>query len=376
MFLEEFAVFVCICAKIVVLLQAFCYAYVHMYTHKHNIIMKNVFFTLLALIVSAQVVWAEVNSSTSLTTYYAAANGKSGNELRLALQSAINGHTVVGYKQLGYLIQWSDTEDADGTHIIDIYTNCSFTTSGAISWSSTSTVGQGLNREHTVPQSWFNEKSPMVSDAFHIYPTDCKANNNRSSYLYGECNSGSSSSSSKCKETGKLGSSSLSGYSGTVYEPDDEYKGDIARGYFYMATRYADQCASWSGGAFGSANNGLGNYTAELMLKWHREDPVSEKELIRNEVIYGNTLYNKGSYKQKNRNPFIDYPELVEYIWGNKKNVPVTITALDSPYANEDPQSIDEISLSEPTARKIVVDGQLYIVVNEQIFDITGKRIK
>ena len=146
-----------------------------------------------------------------------------------------------------------------------------------------------------------------------------------------------------------------------------------------MATRYADKCANWSGGAFGSACNGLGAYTAELLLKWHRLDPVSEKELIRNEVIYGNTLYNKSDKKQQNRNPFIDYPELVEYIWGDKQAIPVTITALDSPYANESP-AIDPTDIhhleTAPTARKIFVGGQIYMQFGDQLFNLQGQRIK
>ena len=355
---------------------------------------KKKLFSFLAFCLCTTFAWAtEINSSTSLSTYYATANGKSDNALRLALQDIIDNHTVVTYKNLGTLMQWSDTKDADGKNVIDIYTNCTFTVSGPISWSSSGNVGDGMNREHTVPQSWFNESSPMVSDAFHIYPTDCKANNNRSSFLYGEFSgNGTSYSSNKCKETGKLGNSewtagstsytyngqkytATTSYSQRVYEPEDEYKGDLARGYFYMATRYAGQCESWSGGAFGSAKNGLGAYTAELMLKWHRLDPVSEKELIRNEAIYGNSLYNKSTMKQKNRNPFIDYPELVEYIWGDKKGVPVTITALDSPYANENPQGIDDINASS-VARKVLIDGQLYIVVEDQIFNLQGQRIK
>ena len=357
--------------------------------------MKNKFLlSFLVLALLAQVAWAEVDSSTSLRTYYAVANGKSGNELRKALQTAIKGHTVVTYKQLGTLMQWSDTENADGMHVIDIYTDCGFTVSGPITWKSSGSVGDGMNREHTVPQSWFNEQSPMVSDAFHIYPTDCKANNNRSSYLYGEFSgAGTSYSSKKCKETGKLGNSewtagstsyeykgrtyvATTSYDKRVYEPDDEYKGDLARSYFYMATRYADVCANWSGGAFGNANNGLGAYTAELLMKWHRLDPVSEKELIRNEVIYGNTQYNKCDKKQGNRNPFIDYPELAEYIWGDLKDVSVTLTALDSPYANESADmAVENVSSGSP-ARKVLINGQLFIQVGEQLFTITGQRIQ
>lgn len=353
----------------------------------------------LVLVWVAQLGFADsINSSTSLTTYYSAANNKCGNELRLALFDIIKGHTQIGYKNLGTIMQWSDTQDADGQHIIDIYTNCSFTCNGAVTWISSGGVGAGLNREHTVPQSWFSKDEPMLSDAFHVYPTDTKANNNRSSYLYGEFSgAGSSSSGSKCSETGKLSAgvdNGIASYSynnqtyaptetwyGTVYEPDDEYKGDLARSYFYMATRYASgsgtsNCSNWSGGAFGSERNGLSAYTAELMLKWHRLDPVSEKELIRNEVIYGNTTYNKSLLKQGNRNPFIDFPELVEYIWGDLQTVSVTITALDSPYANESPTAVEDVEYRPSSNSKLLINGSLYLQVGEQLFNMQGQRVK
>ena len=345
-----------------------------------------------------QFTWAEVEASTSLKTYYAAADGKSDNALRLALESIISGHNDIGYKQLGTIMQWSDTKDADGVHVIDIYTNCDYTCNGAVTWISSGNVGDGMNREHTVPQSWFNKETPMVSDAFHIYPTDAKANNNRSSFLYGECPNGTSSSTKKCAETGKLGDSNWkagttsytyneqtyvasTSYSGTVYEPLDEYKGDLARGYFYMATRYAsgngnENCSNWTGGAFGNDNNGLEAYTAELMLKWHRLDPVSEKELIRNEVIYGNTTYNKSTKKQGNRNPFIDYPELVEHIWGDKKDVPVVISALETLYKVEDDpgEGFENVNGSH-AAYKQLINGHLYIQTTDGLFTITGQKV-
>lgn len=334
-------------------------------------------FILMTVLMSVSAsVWAldEVTPSVTLTTYYSSADGKKSDALRTALQDIIDNHTNIGYDNLKYLMKYSDTEEANGTDVVDIYSNCTFT-SGAtnLTWASSGSVGDGMNREHTVPQSWFGEAVPMVGDAFHIYPTDCKANNNRSSYLYGEFSgAGTSYSSSSCSESGKLStgsSNSIASYtyggktysptathSGKVYEPADEYKGDIARGYFYMATRYANVCSSWSGGAFGSDNNGFKNYTAELMLKWHRLDPVSRKELIRNEVIYGNTKYNKGTRKQGNRNPFIDYPELVEYIWGDKKDQNVSISGLTSAYTTAGSGSSGSSSYEVRLSRNGVVE--------------------
>lgn len=258
--------------------------------------------------------------------YYSSANGKSGNSLRLALQDIIDNHTVVGYDNLNYLYVASDSHD-DGS-LWDMYSTCSWKHQ-TDKCGNYKNVCDCYNKEHSVPQSWFNSKSPMQSDAFHVVPTDGKVNGQRSNYPFGECSGGKVLDS---KALGRLGSSTFSGYSGTVFEPDDEYKGDFARGYFYMATRYADKCSNWGNQMFGSVN-GLTTYSVNLLLKWHREDPVSEKERVRNDAIFG--INNSTGYKQGNRNPFIDYPCLAEYIWGDKKNETVDFSKLLSAYDKE-----------------------------------------
>lgn len=280
---------------------------------------------------------AEVSSSTNLLQYYSAANNKSGDAIRTALEGIIDGHTVVSYDNL-YLLYVASDSRPDGS-LWDMYSTCSWQY-GSKKCGNYSKVCDCYNREHSVPQSWFNEGSPMKSDAFHVYPTDGKVNNQRSNYMFGECSRGVSLNSDAL---GRLGSSTFTevSYSGKVFEPDDEYKGDFARTYFYMATRYASKCSSW-GNHFGSANSGLTNYSVALFLKWHREDPVSEKELIRNEAIYGNPTYNSTGYKQGNRNPFIDYPCLAEYIWGEHKGEAVDFSKLISAYSTEYSSSSDK----------------------------------
>lgn len=262
--------------------------------------------------------------------YYSVAEGKQGDALRLALQDAIDNHTVVSYDALRYLYEYSDTENAAGSTIIDIYSTCGFpyTTSFCAGG-----CGGGFNREHSVPKSWFNEATPMYSDAFHLYPTSCYVNSYRGNYALGVCANGTKCTTNSMTEAlGRRGNCTYPGYSGVVYEPDDEYKGDLARTYFYMATRYANACSSWSGGMFGSDNNGFQTWAINMLLEWHRQDPVSTKEKIRNEAIYGNSTYNKGSYKQNNRNPFIDYPCLAEYIWGDSTTKSVDFSKLVSSY--------------------------------------------
>ena len=253
------------------------------------------------------------------TGYYNSADGKNTGTLQSALQIIIsNGTTDIGYG--GLWTAYATTDLNSSGKIWDMYSNCSYTYS-AKQCGSYSSECDCYNREHTSPQSWFNSASPMVSDLFNVYPTDGKVNGERGNYPYGEVGTATYTSGNGCK----LGISSFSGYAGVVFEPIDEYKGDFARTYFYMATRYASVCQSWSSGAevvYG-ANLGLTTYAMNLFLKWSREDPVSAKELARNEAVYK---------IQNNRNPFIDYPGLEEYIWGNKANAAFSTTGSQTPY--------------------------------------------
>ncbi len=240
--------------------------------------------------------------------YYSSCEGKTGQSLLTSLYSTITNHTVISYDGLWDLYNTSDVRD-DGT-IWDMYSTKHWTP-GKQKCGNYSLVGDCYNREHSMPKSWFNDAKPMYSDAFHLYPTDGKVNGQRSNYPFGECSGGTTlPSNGNVKALGRLGTSTFSGYSGKVFEPDDEYKGDFARSYFYMAACYNDRISSWNSDMLaGNKYPVFSSWALNLLLKWHRQDPVSEKELRRNEVVYGS---------QKNRNPFIDHPELVEYVWGNK----------------------------------------------------------
>lgn len=244
------------------------------------------------------------------TGYYSGAEGKNKGALLAALEDIVGEHKALGYGDLWDLYYESDVT-AEG-YIWDMYSTAKFTP-GKKQCGNYSKVGDCYNREHSFPKSWFDDRSPMYSDAFHIYPTDGKVNGQRSNYPYGECANGSSlASNGSVKALGRLGSSSFSGYSGTVFEPDDQYKGDFARSYFYMAVAYNSLIDDWDSPQLaGNSYPCFSSWSVSLLMKWHREDPVSEKEINRNEVVYA---------WQKNRNPFIDHPELAEYVWGNKKD--------------------------------------------------------
>lgn len=294
--------------------------------------MKKYFF--IALLCAAQWCWATVAPTVTLTTYYASADGKSGETLRTALSAKIRPHTTVSYDALKYLFKWTDTYNNAGTTIDDIYSFCD--PAYTESWCAGTC---GYNREHSVPKSWFGEATPLYSDAFHLYPTNCYVNSYRGNEPFGECANGTKCTTNGVQAKGRKGASTFPGHSvsGVVYEPDDEFKGDLARTYFYMVTCYMSSNFTQAEGGrtmftYANGTAQLSNYSVDLLLKWHRQDPVSERELARNEVIYGNETLNKCSYKQGNRNPFIDYPELAEYIWGNKKGQSVSLSSLVSPY--------------------------------------------
>ena len=239
--------------------------------------------------------------------YYNTAMDKSDKELMMALHKIIKGHTKRSYQQL-----WTDfkTTDCSGTTIIDRYADTHFTYSSD-QCGNYSGVGDCYNREHSIPNSWWGKSSSdtAYTDLHHMFPVDGWVNSKRGNFPLGDCNNGTAYGS------GKLGSCTFSGYSGTVFEVADEYKGDFARVYFYFATRYMPRISSYTidmGSSVFSASSylGLTTWAVDQLLEWHRNDPVSTLETTRNDAVYG---------IQRNRNPFVDNPELVEYIWGNKK---------------------------------------------------------
>ena len=253
--------------------------------------------------------------------YYSAADNKKSTALLSALHGCIDGHTTLSYSSLENY--YDDTDlTADG-YIWDMYSTCKFTIND--DGGSQSRICDVWNKEHSVPQSWFGESSPMKSDLFHVYPTDARVNNFRGNMPYGETSSRSYIDNNS-KALGYIGSSNFSGYSGKVFEPVDQYKGDFARTYFYMVARYLDKNFNKSENGkvvftYSNSTTGLTTYAINLFLKWHRQDPVSQKEIDRNNAVYKH---------QKNRNTFIDYPYLAEYIWGEKKNETMVLDELMS----------------------------------------------
>ncbi|MBS1546975.1 MAG: endonuclease [Bacteroidetes bacterium] len=237
--------------------------------------------------------------------YYDSAEGLSGLALKQALHNIIDNQDPLTYS--GLWNAFSTTDATPANKVWDIYSDVPGGTPaylynfGSDQCGSYNSEGDCYNREHSFPQSWFNSQMPMNTDLFHLYPTDGYVNNMRGNLPYGDVGSADWTSTNGSKK----GLCVDPGYNATVFEPIDAYKGDLARTYFYMMTRYYGQMSGWSSPVV--QNGDLIPWNLAVMLQWNDLDPVSPKEIARNNAVYG---------LQENRNPFIDRPEWVHAIWG------------------------------------------------------------
>ena len=261
---------------------------------------------IIALTILAGVLLLSLAQAQIPNGYYDPAKNLTGTPLRLALHGIIDNHTSITYNSIPTYFKTTDSKS--NGKVWDIYSDVpngtlpyEYSYTSADQCGNYSKEGDCFNREHSWPQSWFNSASPMVSDLFHIYPTDGYVNGKRANFPYGEVAAASYTS----QNGGKLGPCSFTGYGGTVFEPIDEYKGDLARSYFYMCTRYYTEDASWIATPMTNKAE-LEPWAVNLLLKWHHQDTVSAKEIDRNNAIY---------LIQDNRNPYIDHPEYADSIW-------------------------------------------------------------
>lgn len=248
------------------------------------------------------------------TGYYSNAAGKRSADLKTALFTIVRPHNQIEYYSSSIYFtntDWhSPTADAPEGYFWDMYS-----TQKRTSW-------YGMNREHSLPKSWWSdapETTVAYTDLHNLYPSDAAANTAKSNYPLGVVVGAADF--NNFVKVGQNGFSvTVNGttlnYSGKVFEPADEYKGDFARDYMYVVTCYQDYANNWrSLGVQSMLINGstypvFKEWAIALLLKWHRDDPVSDKEIQRNNAVYA---------IQNNRNPYIDHPELAEFIWGKYK---------------------------------------------------------
>lgn len=299
--------------------------------------MKKLYLLLFVPALAIQVLWAaSITAPADIPMYWASADGKSGSDL----WKAVSSQTSKGYKSIGYdglykAYQLTDVYPAghpDAGKIWDMYGECAFISSNKCG--SYKKPCDCYNREHSIPQSWWGGGTGGIgNDIFHVLPTDGKINGVRSNYEYGVVNGGEDWSGNKFgkadswstdrKTIASTAGETVSG-SGKVFEPKPEYKGDIARGLLGTIIKWQQSSLTTGNNFFNgtytvSGNFGLTKKAVVLLMKWHREDPVSQKEIDRNNGIQAT---------QGNRNPFIDYPYLAEYIWGEHAGEAVDMSKL------------------------------------------------
>jgi endonuclease I len=336
------------------------------------------------------------------TGYYSSATG-SGYALKTQLKKIIDNnndglspeylHSDQGYGALWTLFTQSAFRDnyyENNGSLLDMYSenptgadSYEFTNTGQ-QCGSYSNEGDCYNREHLVPQSYFDHitSDPMKNDPFHAVPSDGKVNGWRNNLPFGvvsgatsPCNSGATNTPCNSSNNSKKGNNTISpfsNYNGTVFEPINEFKGDIARCYFYFATRYEDLMDDFYAGANassceaknmfdGSIDKVFSDQFILLLIKWHLQDPVSAKEIAQNNAIYA---------FQGNRNPFIDHPNYVCDIWTTQCT---TVQTLGS----ESFASINDISIyPNPTSNGTFSISSTVELSSITIYNINGQIVQ
>lgn len=278
--------------------------------------MKTIFKTFVLFLFSTYSVFAQIPVG-----YYNSANGLTGTQLQQALHDIIDNHVEQSYDALKTHFYVTDAKP--NGKVWDMYSDIpngippyefTFTTASCSGYNSENDC---YNREHSWPKSWFSDMSPMYSDLFHLYPTDGYVNGKRGNYPFGEVDGVASWTS---MNGSKLGTCTYPGYAGTVFEPIDDFKGDFARTYFYMSTRYYNEDAGWAGSPMTNGSQ-LEPWALAMMLEWTVQDPVSQKEIDRNNAVYG---------IQQNRNPFIDIPTFAFDIWVPNGTLTVSLNSTEN----------------------------------------------
>ena len=297
--------------------------------------------------------------------------GKNGAELKTELHNLLKNHTRRPYGSRDYnqiACTWTVFKKSDvrpNGKVWDMYSNNSY------NFSNGAGATKGMNIEHSVPKSWWGDAydetaTPLTRfkydgsyDLHHLTPSDAAANTAKSNYPLGEVDS-------PLFDNGvtKVGTGQANGRATNLFEPADEYKGDFARMYLYFVTCYQDY--SWKSSALSMfAQNSyptLNAYGQSLLLKWHRQDPVSQKEIDRNNAVYS---------FQGNRNPFIDYPNMVEYIWGDSTNYEFSFSgqSTSAPSISISNDKIEFGYIGTETSK----DKEIYIKGKNLTTDITAK---
>lgn len=308
----------------------------------------------------------QYSNSTIPSGYYITLNGKQTASLKTELHNILMQDTSLylsygsgaGHTWQGF---YAVDRDLSSNQVIDMYSNENryFPVPNPTFVS----FGQDLHIEHSLPKSWWGSHEwAAYKDLNHLYPADGSTNLSKSDNPLGVV----SGIPTKNNGVSKIGPATYGDYIGNVFEPHNNFKGDFARTYFYMATAYEHYKNAWD---TSKPENMMQNNTypvfkpwaIDLLIQWHRQDPVSEKERTRTDKVYAIQL---------NRNPFIDYPELVEYIWGNQMG---TVWNISTAVAQTDISDFDLIYNNH--LNSFTIQSSQDISLDYGIFNMAGQKI-
>lgn len=302
-------------------------------------------------------------------SYYKAMDGKKGRDLKIAAKQCVKRHTQLEYYQLPNYWQYSDVypELYNGSkRWWDMYSDAIYLIKPGQSGTSSFSANK-MQREHSVPKSWWKqagsvEYTSAYSDMWNLYPSDGAANQAKLNYPLGPVQSAKFNNGVTKVGTTRSG---FGGGSAYVFEPGDEYKGDFARAFFYMATVYDD--INWVINYMFQKNDypTLRDWAFNMLLDWARHDPVSQKEIDRNNVV---------EQYQGNRNPFVDFPELAEYIWGTRTSETFYLSEQEgsdpTPPITGDPEITSPVTGESLDFGEIAVGGTV-----TRVLQIVGKNL-
>ena len=291
--------------------------------------------------------------------YYNSLEGKSGQALKNAIHDLAQQHTTLSYGSLWIYFADTDCRPEDKRKVWDMYSDNTYYFNGG-----TNGV-RGMHKEHSLPKSWWGgydetEGYAGYTDVNHLYPSNGDANMAKSNYPLGEVSNAFFDNGVTRVGSPKTGQG---GGCSSVFEPDDRYKGDFARTYFYMACAYQHYNWKYTYMMSNYSWKTLNDWSIEMLCRWARNDAVSDKEVDRNEAV---------QRSQNNRNPFIDIPQLFEYIWGNRQGEVFYLsdagTSTDTTTYNGEPELImptqgtvldfGEVALGKSLDYTVYIKGQ------------------
>ena len=275
---------------------------------------------------------ADAITRQQLVSYAASLKGKKKAELKTALYQLMNsGKKTLSYGSGSAGTWWGfyvTDRDPNTNEVINRYSSEKFY------FGKRGSVPAGMNIEHSFPKSWWGGgKNEAYKDLYELYPSPSKGNSEKSNYpmdVVGEASS---------EEEGYDKVGTATHVSGKAWEPGDRYKGDFARGYMYMAVTYSNLTFSGTGlktmQANASGYPGMLQWATDLYREWSGKDKADSLEVARNNAV---------ADIQNNRNLFVDFPYLCEYVWGDSADVAfdpdnaITTASDDSRYGSYTPQ--------------------------------------